>query len=59
MYIVSKLWHTFHHPELVEKGCRKSLEDLGLEYLDLYLIHHPVGFVVSKIPLTSLLDGLA
>jgi len=40
--VLSKLWNTDHQPEHVEMGCRKSLADLGLEYLDVYLIHFPI-----------------
>ncbi len=43
LWITSKLWNTFHAPEHVELGARKSLEDLGLEYFDLYLIHFPIA----------------
>lgn len=42
VWITSKLWNDFHKAEDVEKACRKSLEDLQLSYLDLYLIHWPV-----------------
>merc|ERR1719209_2820990 len=35
--------NTFHAPEHVEAACRRSLDDLGLEYLDLYLIHFPIS----------------
>jgi len=44
IFVTSKLWNTKHHPEDVEATCRKTLADLGLTYLDLYLIHWPVSF---------------
>ena len=44
IFLTSKLWNSFHAPEDVEKGCQESLEALGVEYLDLYLMHWPVAF---------------
>ncbi|EGC33972.1 hypothetical protein DICPUDRAFT_92315 [Dictyostelium purpureum] len=44
VFITSKLWNTCHEPENVRKHCEITLKDLGLQYLDLYLIHWPVAF---------------
>jgi D-xylose reductase len=43
LWITSKLWNTDHKKENVLPGFNKSLKDLGLKYLDLYLIHFPIA----------------
>ena len=39
LFIVTKLWCTDYAPEDVEPALRASLKRLGLEYIDLYLMH--------------------
>lgn len=43
--IYLQLWNTFHEPHQVERACRQSLNNLQLDYIDLYLIHFPFGYV--------------
>ena len=39
LWITGKVWNDQHRA--VEKSCRQSLEDLQLDYFDLYLVHWP------------------
>jgi diketogulonate reductase-like aldo/keto reductase len=41
LWITSKLWNDRHGEDDVIPACRQSLADLGLQYLDLYLVHWP------------------
>ncbi|MDA1232533.1 MAG: aldo/keto reductase, partial [Planctomycetota bacterium] len=43
LWVTSKLWNTYHSAEHVQMACEKSLKDLGLQQLDLYLIHFPIA----------------
>ncbi len=41
LWVTSKVWNDAHAPEAVAASCRRSLGDLGLDHLDLYLVHWP------------------
>ena len=43
LWVTSKLWNTYHRPQHVRAACERSLAELGLDYLDLYLVHFPIA----------------
>lgn len=43
LFITTKLWVQDAGYEEAKKAIRRSLDNLGLDYLDLYLIHQPMG----------------
>jgi alcohol dehydrogenase (NADP+) len=72
LFVTSKLWNNAHHRSDVGTAIQKSLSDLGLDYLDLYLIHWPVALVpqvvypakasdflsLDKMPLADTWEGM-
>ncbi|XP_060228936.1 aldo-keto reductase family 1 member C4-like isoform X3 [Meriones unguiculatus] len=55
IFLTTKLWCTFHRPELVDIGLERSLKNLQLDYVDLFLIHYPMSIKPSEAMLTK--DG--
>lgn len=41
IFVTTKLWNDDHEYDLAHQALAKSLERLGLDYVDLYLIHWP------------------
>lgn len=47
IYVTSKLWIQDYGYEAAKNGIDNSLQKLGLDYMDLYLIHQPYGDVAG------------
>jgi alcohol dehydrogenase (NADP+) len=45
IWVTSKLWNTAHRRQHVRPALEKTMADLQLDYLDLYLVHWPVAMV--------------
>ncbi|TGZ85730.1 aldo-keto reductase [Ascodesmis nigricans] len=45
VFVTTKLFQTFHRPEDVKVGLERSLRRLGLEYVDLFLMHFPHAYI--------------
>ena len=47
IFVTSKLWVSDFTYDRAKKGIDASLEKLGLDYMDLYLLHQPYGDVMG------------
>lgn len=54
IFLTTKAWSNHFHKEAVQRACRDSLERLGMDTIDLYLMHHPS----DSVPLEETLAGM-
>ncbi|OWF38267.1 aldose reductase-like isoform X2 [Mizuhopecten yessoensis] len=59
LFITTKLWNTYHSKARVLEGCKESLTNLGLDYVDLYLIHWPMSMRENVELIPAAPDGRA
>lgn len=57
LFLTSKLWNTFHRPDLVIPSLKQTLADLQTDYIDLYLIHWPQAYQEETILFPKDADG--
>lgn len=43
LFLVSKVWNTFHKPEHVLASCQRTMKEMQVDYLDLFLVHFPIS----------------
>ncbi|KAI1367064.1 aldo/keto reductase [Xylaria arbuscula] len=48
LWVTSKLWNADHRAKEATIAVQKSIKDLGVGYLDLYLMHWPVAFIPGE-----------
>lgn len=44
LFVTNKIWCTFSDLDLIESNCELSLKKLGLDYMDMCLLHLPSKF---------------
>ena len=47
LFVTTKLWITDTSYEKAKEGFRRSLDRLGVDYVDLYLIHQPYNIITE------------
>ena len=56
LFLVTKLWNSHHSPDMVRQEVNETLKNMGVDYIDLYLIHWPMGYKVSHF--TQLMNNI-
>ncbi|CAJ0596823.1 unnamed protein product [Cylicocyclus nassatus] len=51
LFITSKVWNSFHSAEACKKHVLEILDQLQLDYVDLMLIHWPMGYAEGEEPI--------
>lgn len=47
LFVSTRLWNNYHDRNSVKRMLLESLRNLQLDYVDLFLIHWPMGFKVG------------
>lgn len=55
LFVTTKVWHEFLGPEALPRACEASLRRLGLDYVDLYLVHWPA----PQMDIAAVMQGMA